>query len=129
MVQFEVFWASGEATIHPFSSLPCTIGRDTRCDLCLPEPGVWDQHVTISLTEDSSFRVVRQSEGTLILNGEVVEDAPLRNGDTLELGGITVRFWLTPVRPRSQSAGDWVFWGLVGLVFATMISLMITLPR
>lgn len=129
MVQFEVFRSGQKPVVHPVAALPCRIGRSGKCGLRLQEPGIWEEHVELSQGADDSFQISRVGEGSLILNGESRDDGRLVNGDTIELGATKLRFWLTPVRPRSQVAGDWMFWALVSTVLIAMVGLLLSLPH
>jgi hypothetical protein len=129
MVQFEVFRPGKESTMIPVAELPFRIGRGAQCDLRLSGPGIWEEHAQVTLAEDASFSMARRGEGSLTINGDADNDGRICNGDTIELGSTKLRFWMTPIRPRSQAIGDWIFWLLVGGVLISMIALILGLPR
>ena len=128
MVELELVRSGQDSTTFPVSNYPCVIGRGSRCDIRLNEPGVWGEHAEITLQADNSFRIEKKGDGSLLLNGEPITDSELHTSDVLDLGGIKLRFRLSAVHPDAQSHGDWIFWGTIVLVVATMTALMILLP-
>jgi predicted component of type VI protein secretion system len=114
---------------HHVDRLPCVIGRAHVCDLRLEAAGVWDRHLEISLTQDQGFHLRTLSGGGVILNGAQTETGRVRNGDRIELGGLSLRFWLAPVRARSNRAGDAVFWCICLAVLVGMAGMMLQQPR
>ncbi|MGB0579899.1 MAG: FHA domain-containing protein [Limisphaerales bacterium] len=128
MVEFELLRSDPEPTALPVSKFPCVIGRGSRCDIRLNEPGVWVEHAELTIQSDNSFRIEKRGDGALLLNGESITESELNTSDILDLGGIKLRFRLSAVHPDAQSHADWIFWGTIALVVATMIGLMILLP-
>lgn len=129
MVELELLRSDQESTTYPVSKFPCLIGRGSRCDVRVNEPGVWVEHAEITLEPDGAFRIKKKGDGSLLLRGESVDETGLHTSDIIDLGGTKLRFRLSAVRPSSQILGGWIFWGSLVLVVATMIALMITLPR
>lgn len=89
--------AGRQQTVRRF---PIRIGRRPESDLALEDPGVWDDHVEIGYDNLSGFYMAPLSAGAVIVNGEPVESATLKNGDRLTLGGAEVQFWLAPPRQK-----------------------------
>jgi len=75
------------------------IGREDDNDLCLRHPTVHRYHAIVRRTPESDFIVVdlsaRDGNGVL-LNGERVGQARLRDGDVIALGKIRLRFEARP---------------------------------
>lgn len=103
---------------------PFSIGRSRAADLCLEEAGVWDRHCAISLDSHEGFRLQVDSNALADLNGQRVQQAPLRNGDLIQLGSIQLRFWLAAARQRSQRVREWATWGALGLLLASELALI-----
>jgi DNA-binding CsgD family transcriptional regulator len=63
------------------------IGRSPGADLHIPDSGVSRRHVKLSLLDDGSVLAVdMRSTNGMIVNGERVERATLREGDVVRLG-------------------------------------------
>ncbi|MBL6765681.1 MAG: FHA domain-containing protein [Verrucomicrobiae bacterium] len=129
MIRMEVCEPRELATSHSVARFPCVVGRDDSCDLRIEAAGVWGRHAEIKLDPSSGFHVAATGQGSVILNGESVTTARIRNGDRLDLGGLVLRFWLAPVHARSHRTGELVFWGLCLATLAGMIGLLLAQPR
>jgi adenylate cyclase len=81
-----VFHSPSGRAPFPLTGAPVRIGRDVDCDLFLEDPSVSRQHAEIR--RDGGDWVLRDLGSTngVLLNGEVVREAPLRAGDQLRLG-------------------------------------------
>jgi pSer/pThr/pTyr-binding forkhead associated (FHA) protein len=102
--------------------LPLRIGRNPDFDLVLTEPGVWDEHVEIGYEPSSGFYMAPLSEGAVIVNGQPVESAILKNGDTLTLGAAVLQFWISPARQRPFRILEALLWlGLLALFAAQVL--------
>ena len=69
-----------------------TIGRSPTNDLPMPDPSVSGEHCRIK-SEDGAFVVydVQSTNGTLV-NGQQVQRHPLRPGDVITIGAISMKF-------------------------------------
>jgi hypothetical protein len=73
---------------------PVSIGSDATCDLQLAAPGIAKRHVEITMTRAGfSLRDVAAS-GSVKINGGVVQEHVLSEGDTLSLGPAQFNFRL-----------------------------------
>lgn len=72
--------------------LPLSIGRNPDCDLRLEGAGVWDQHAVLSLESAEGFRLKACPDAVTRVNGAVVDQTRLRNGDCIDLGGVRLHF-------------------------------------
>src|SRR5271168_4059523 len=82
---------SGEKVAFPIEEGETFIGRKDYCDICFPEQSVSKRHVKI-LRQGSRVELsdAGSRNGTLV-NGENVEGSiPLRDGDVIQLGKITL---------------------------------------
>jgi hypothetical protein len=57
------------------------------------------------------------------VNGEAVQSALLRNGDSIQLGGATVQFWLSEVRQRGLAGREFLVW--TGILLAALAQLIL----
>ena len=97
---------------------PVRIGRDPSSDLCLEDEGVWERHFEIHLQSAERFILSAQADALTLVNGEIVQQAVLRNGDLVEAGGLKIRFGLSPTRQRSLRFREALTWvGLAGVCF------------
>lgn len=91
-------------------SFPFWVGRAAEVALRLEEPGVWEKHVEFSCVPVEGFKVRVASQALARLNGELFEEAVLRNGDIIDLGGTRIRFWLPPAPLISWRFREWMTW-------------------
>ena len=121
----------GETTgymVQEVNQLPYRIGRSTNCQLQLTEPAVWAEHLEIDLDDERRFILRRLSETTAMINGmpaKVV--APLRNGDYVQFGTVTMRFSLGSVRQKNLSIGESITWTILAVIIITETILLLWL--
>jgi hypothetical protein len=97
---------------------PVRIGRVAPSDLCLEEEGIWDQHLHIDLQRGQGFTLTAAPDAYVAVNGERVQNAVLRNGDTITLGRVRLLFGLSPTRQRSLRLRETLTWlALAALCF------------
>jgi predicted component of type VI protein secretion system len=73
---------------------PVSIGSDSTCDLQLTAPGIAKRHVDISMTR-AGFNVRDSAaSGSVKINGSVIQEQVLSEGDTLSLGPAQFNFRL-----------------------------------
>lgn len=70
-----------------------TLGRDERCEACIPDEGISRKHSRVVFLDDRTWepRDLGSTNGTIV-NGERVTQRVLRNGDHLLLGHTVLRF-------------------------------------
>ena len=92
----------GRRRAFPIHEGRTVIGRDARCDIRVPLPFVAARHCELIRT--GARLVVRDfdSDGGTSLNGRVIREAVLMEGDALSIGPVafTVRFEKAAARPR-----------------------------
>lgn len=129
MVRLEVSAARQRPVAHQVDEFPCVVGRAVGCAVRVEAAGVWERHAEITLTTDAGFQIRALGEGSMRLNGEGVRSARVRNGDRVDLGGLSLRFWLSPVRARSHRTGDAIFWSLFAGMLTAMLVMLLLQPR
>jgi hypothetical protein len=97
MVQLKILSGARAGSIEPARQFPFLIGRIPQAGLTLAEPGVWDQHLRITL-EGDTFHLHRLADALATVNGTPFQDHPLRNGDVIELGAVKLQFGLSETR-------------------------------
>ena len=128
MILFKI--VSGQQAGASWSArrFPVRIGRSTACDLCLEEPGVWDQHIALTL-ERSGFLLRTQGEALAQVNGQPVTERVLRNGDAVEIGTIKLQFWLSSAQQKQLRLRELLSWGTILLVCLSQVIILYLLFR
>ncbi|HMP81303.1 MAG TPA: FHA domain-containing protein [Verrucomicrobiota bacterium] len=103
---------------------PVRIGRDSACDLKIEDDGVWADHAAIHLDRDKGFLLQTQPGVTATVNGETLQSARLRNGDTIVLGAARIRFRLADPRLRNLWLREAFLWAMVAAVAVAQIVLI-----
>jgi hypothetical protein len=84
--------------------------------LQLEEAGVWDEHLEIALDPSKGFRLTTCPNAVTRVNGQEVQETPLRNGDTIEIGLLKLQFGLSETRQAGLRMREWLTWtGIVGV--------------
>lgn len=89
---------------------PFVIGRSPSAQCRVEEQGVWEQHLSIVLDRDRGCVVTVQPDAIASVNGQVVREAVLRNGDVISIGASQIRFLLGPTNHRSLRLREWLTW-------------------
>ena len=108
---------------------PVRIGRQSGVELCLEEPGVWDQHLSIEATASKGFLAKSQPQAMLRVNGEPVSETWLRNGDLLEFGSVKVQFWLAQAEQGRLRITESLPWLAIVLMTLAEIALIYWLVK
>jgi hypothetical protein len=103
---------------------PFHVGRASSADLQIEDAGIWDQHLTFSITPDRTVEVAAQSGALVSINDQSVSTAPLRNGDIIELGAVRIRFSLSPVRQKGLRLRESLVWIGLSLIALVEVSLI-----
>jgi len=109
MVQLRILSGSRAGSTTAAGRFPFLIGRAANADLPLVEPGVWEQHLQITL-EGECFHLHLLSGALATVNGEKFQDHPLRNGDVIELGAVKLQFWLGDTQQVNLRWRERVIW-------------------
>src|SRR6184192_1491276 len=98
MVQFKILSGKKAGSSWETRRFPVRIGRSASSDLQVEEAGVWDEHLKVSLEPGEGFVAETQTNAFASINGQPIQRAALRNGDTLAIGSIKLQFWLSEAR-------------------------------
>lgn len=129
MVQFQILSGKQAGNRWIARRFPVRIGRAAANDLRLEEEGVWDRHCEVNLDPAAGFVLSVQSQAILIVNHEPVQTACLRNGDSVELGSVRLRFWLADPVVRTFRVREWFVWTLVTAIGIGEVALICWLLR
>lgn len=103
---------------------PFRIGRSPDADLQLAEDGVWEHHLDLTLDRTAGFSVAVAPEALASINGQPVRQAILRNGDTIEIGALKIRFWLGSVRQYRLYFRELLMWLAIAAITAAQFWLI-----
>jgi predicted component of type VI protein secretion system len=122
MVRLQVLSGKSAGIVVTARRFPFLMGRDGRLGLALQDSGVWDNHCELFL-KDGAFFARPLTDAILHINGETTSNAPLRNGDILELGEARIRFSLEPTTQKTLSWRENATWA--GLALLVVVELLV----
>jgi hypothetical protein len=104
---------------------PVRIGRSAAADLQLEEEGVWDQHLQLDFNPAKGIVLSAMPNALVAVNGDSVDQIVLRNGDSIDIGSLRMRFWLSETRQVGLRFREGLTWagiaaiclGQVGLIY------------
>ena len=124
MIQLKILSGKMAGTSFVARHFPVRIGRAAGADLQLEEPGVWDEHFQISLAGKEGFIFETHPDALTTVNGQLVQQSPLRNGDLLEIGSLKIQFWLTEAPQKSLKVREALVWAMVAAVTILQLALI-----
>src|SRR3569833_90255 len=123
MVQFKILSGKKAGSLWEARHFPVRIGRAAGANLQIEEPGVWEDHLRVN-ADPEGFVLEAQGSALTSINGQPVQRAVLRNGDTIEMGSAKLQFWRSEARQRGQGFREAFVWGVIGLVCFGQIALV-----
>lgn len=129
MVQIQVESGRKAGASWVARRFPIRIGRSASADLQLEEGGVWDQHLQLQCDANRGIILQTQPQALTTVNGQPVQEAVLRNGDTIELGSAKLRFGLSPTRQRGLRFREVLTWACIAAVSVGQVALVYLLLR
>ena len=105
-------------------SFPFFIGRGSASDWVVEEPGVWERHVGIELDASKRFQLKVHPEALARLNGASVMEAPISNGDIIDLGSLRLQIWLSKADQKDLRLRETASWLAVACLFTSQIALI-----
>lgn len=103
---------------------PFCIGRSAAANLQLPEEGVWERHLELSLDPATGYVLTASPDALAAINGQPVRQVVLRNGDIMEIGSLKIRFWLGAVRQYGLRIREGLVWTAFALIAAAQVALI-----
>lgn len=112
-------------------AVPFSIGRETTADLQIKGSGIWERHAAIRLGKDGRYVVSIHEEASCLLNGDVIHDTnPLKPGDILKIGEISLRFDLSACTQKSSIIQEALVYVLTGaFIFSQFVCVYFFLDR
>jgi predicted component of type VI protein secretion system len=128
MVQLHILSGRKAGAKFDGASLPITIGRSEQSDISLDEPGVWPCHCKIHWLREGLVLEV-EPDALASVNDVPMPRALLRNGDLITLGGVTLRFSLSPIHQSSAVLREWLTWIALGVLSLGQVAVIYWLNR
>lgn len=124
MIQLELL--NGGKAGHRIDArrFPFQVGRSPDAELSLEDDGVWDHHLKIELDAARGAVLHASPEAFTAVNGQAVQEAPLRNGDIIEAGSVRMRVGLSPVSQRSLRVREYLTWIALGALCLGQVALV-----
>lgn len=129
MVQLKILSGKKAGTVWVTRRFPVRIGRSSGIDLQLEEDGVWDQHFQLDFCPPEGFLLTGHPDARTSINGQPVQRAPLRNGDTIEIGAAKLQFWLSESLQGGLRFREWLTWGAIAVISLGQIAVIYLLLR
>jgi len=129
MVQFDILSGKKAGTRAVACRFPFRIGRAPGNELQFDDDGVWDRHLTVEFNPVSGFSLATASEAIATVNGNRIQTAVLRNGDTITAGSVRIQFWLAAARQGGLRRREYFVWTLLALVTLGQFALLYWLNR
>ncbi|MFT4976932.1 MAG: hypothetical protein ACI8S6_002837, partial [Myxococcota bacterium] len=89
---FEITRHGASLGRHVVSARSITLGSGPAAMIRLPEDAAAPLHAVVNVNEDGSVWLLDLGAGRVRLGGQAVANAPLRSGDTFEIGDVTICF-------------------------------------
>jgi pSer/pThr/pTyr-binding forkhead associated (FHA) protein len=103
---------------------PFRIGRSPDSDLQVAEDGIWEQHLELTLDRAAGFSITTTPDAIASVNGHPIRQTVLRNGDTIEIGALKIRFWLSSVRQYGLFFRELLVWLAFAAIAAAQVWLI-----
>ena len=129
MVQLKVLAGKKAGTTWVARRFPVRIGRVAAAGLQLEEGGVWDQHLQLNFVPGKGIVLRTQPNALATVNGQVVEEAVLRNGDTIGIGSSRLQFELSETRQSGLRFREGLTWACIGAICFGQVALVYWLLR
>ena len=129
MIQLHILSGKKAGATISASKLPFHVGRAASSALSLEDPGVWDQHFTITWPKPDELVLTANPKAVTLLNGEKVNETPLREGDLIEVGAVKMRFGFDAVKQKSLFTRELFTWIALGALSLGQVALIYQLLR
>jgi len=127
MVQFRILSGQRSGQLCSLDHFPCVIGRSSRADICLEDPGIWEKHVELRLDSSRSFLFSAFPETLVAVNGHALREGAMRNGDVVEIGAVRLQFFLRETTQKALALREGLTWVSLGVLAVAQAWLIIWL--
>jgi pSer/pThr/pTyr-binding forkhead associated (FHA) protein len=122
MVQLQILSGKKAGTKIVARLFPFRVGRSPDANLCLDEPGVWENHFDITLVD--GFVLTTQPNAFVTLNGRNLSETNLQNGDLIEIGLLKLRFGLSVTSQAGLKIREALTWSALLILSVGQIALI-----
>ena len=129
MIQLNILSGKKAGTQSVVRRFPFRIGRAPENELQLEDDGVWDRHLILKFQPQSGFNLATATNAIVTINAAPVQNAVLRNGDTITVGSVKIQFWLAAARQNSLRLRENFVWALLAFVTLGQFALLYWLNR
>jgi pSer/pThr/pTyr-binding forkhead associated (FHA) protein len=129
MVQLKVLSGKKAGTAWVARRFPVRIGRSAQADLQSDESGVWDQHLRVDFDPAAGLVLTAQPDALTTVNGQPVQQAVLRNGDSISAGSLKLQFWLSETRQRGLRFREGLTWAAIAVISLGQVAIVYWLVR
>ncbi|MDB6053296.1 MAG: domain containing protein [Verrucomicrobiales bacterium] len=102
---------------------PFKVGRGPKNDLVSHEPGVWEEHCSLTLDKEG-VQLHAVGAALISVNQMAVKDHRLKNGDMIALGGLKIIFSLSPTIQSGLWLREAFTWALLITITASQVALI-----
>ena len=127
--QLQVLTGARRGATLRAEQLPLVVGRGSAAHLRFEDAGVWDHHLEFSEPDGRGVHARVIEPALCSLNDEPFAAGRLRNGDTLKLGSLTLRFWLAEATQSDPAPRERVVWFALVLLTIAQFALLAWLAR
>lgn len=128
MVQLNILSGNKAGDIFVSRHFPVRLGRASSGQLQLEEPGIWDEHLKLELAREGFL--LKVEPGALArVNGELISETRLRNGDVIEIGVVKLQFWLSAVVQKRLVLREALNWITVAAILLAQVAILYRLLR
>ena len=129
MVEFKILSGTKAGTSWVTRRFPIRIGRSSSADLQLAEDGVWDHHLQLDFEPGTGLTLSAHPQAPATVDGQPFQQTVLRNGATIELGSVKMRFWLSEALQPGLRFREWLTWAAIAAISLGQIGLIYWLIR
>jgi predicted component of type VI protein secretion system len=102
---------------------PFQVGRAADSGLRLEDEGVFDRHFRIALKQ-ATFVVSSEPNAVTAVNNQPITESPVRSGDTIQAGSVSLGFSLSPARQRSLRFRESLVWFMLGVLCLAQVGVI-----
>jgi hypothetical protein len=129
MLELTVLQGPEAGQRFPAGSGVTPVGRASGMGVRIKGPGVWDHHFDLVPSADGRFELQAAPGARVVIDEQVVEKAPLRDGTVIGCGGVRIRFGLQPVVQRPLAIRERLVWLALGVVLAAELAVLAWVGR
>ena len=129
MVQLKILSGKKAGAVWTARRFPVRIGRAANAELRVEEDGIWERHLVLELRRAEGFVLTTEPDALATVNGEPIQEAILRNGDSIEAGALRLQFWLSETRQFGLGLRETLTWVGIVLVCLVQVALIYWLLR